>query len=163
MDHHLAWTALQQLRQASAASSLPVPPRTELYCDDYDVSALMAGAGAGEEEGGGGAFGERVGDLVPGCSLVGWLLLELLEQDHRQQQGLGQGEGAVCVLGKYCNEGNNVQEALALAVLAATALGLDLVGASGGGGSGAGVRVSMPKSWASLLGPPLSLSSASMF
>ena len=165
VDNSFSWSAVEQLRKQS--SMPPLPPSAQLHCDDYDFSSLQLQAMGGGETEVGVALEDRVEGLVPGSSQVSWLLL----------QGWGSAgdrdESGLCVLGKYCQEGNNVGDAVGLAALVARGMGLPLplvggevqtaTSSSNGSSAVRNHQMSMPRSWASLLGPPLSLSSSSMF
>jgi hypothetical protein len=165
-DTHVSWGGVTELRAALARAEgenrggSSVPSVAVLHCDDYDSSSLMHGpGGVGGEVGG--LMAQRVEELVPGAPLAGWLLVA-------QEEGEGEEGECVSVLGRYCQEGNNVGDAVQLAALAAQAVGLSLHDSSSSSSSssslpGGGEGLSVPRSWASLLGPPLSLSSASMF
>jgi hypothetical protein len=142
VDNNLPWSAVQQLRSRGELEEQTL--KGALHCDDYDSSSLIMDL----------SLQERVEALVPGCPLAGWLLV---------LAGAEKGEGGKSrwVQGKYCNEGNNVGDALQLAGLVARVPPLQL--ALENSSSSGQLQLSAPRSWASLLGPPMSLSSESMF
>lgn len=99
----------------------------------------------------GSSLEELVRNLLPGSPLVGWLMVESIRlgREHPDMK--------LWVLGKYCREGNNVDDSIDLAMLIASLTRIL------GDVEERQMRLRCPKSWDHLLGLPLPSSSISMF
>jgi hypothetical protein len=157
VDNSMPWSVVQDLHKYTSTPSLmpPLPPGS-LHCDDYDASTLMSECVSESVR-------DKVEELVPGSPLVGWLLMQSVASECVSEcvsESSSASVKAPClwVQGKYCNEGNNVSDAVQLAGLVGSIMGVLVDDCSSGT-----VRMRVPQSWGSLLGPPMSLSSLSMF
>ena len=145
VENSIPWSTVQELR-----IELSSPPPS---CDFESLTEdLLSASELGKDVIN---IKEKVENVIPGSPLVGWLLTK-----GEKLEGVN-----MLVLGKYCREGNNVGDAVDLAGLVARVTGLLAFPTSDGVNDETQnqAKLSVPKSWDDLLGPPLSLSSSSMF